>query len=259
MRRHHMYLDIPPTTGTLTAFTLQERMEWVQAPDWHLFVICRHEGILQTSGVTHPFANASALVIAPGSRCRIDRTNDKDPGTHWWWNFRPPSTGQNKVALRSTTLLEGIDFWDPMLRRGFDLIPYSQAHLTATMWNLLLSISETAAEVRGNPALMAVERHIAANLASDLSIGELAQAANLSHNHLIRLFRMEHGMTPTEYIRAERMNRACHLILSTEMPFKEIGVAVGYPNQQHFHNIIKMTFGCAPQDIRLNRDIPKLF
>ncbi len=256
-----MYLDQAPFLGAIASFRISsDRMDWIQPPENYLLAVVCHEGVLQISGVSQPFGKDSALIFPPGARCRITRTDSGFPGAHWWFNFRPSDTGQFKVALSTVTpVADTVQFWNPMMKRGFDMSPYTRTTLQATMWNLLWTISENAAKVSTNSTLEAVEKHIVENLAGQLPISELADLAGLSHNHLIRVFRSEHGMTPTEYIRAERMNRACHLILSSEMSFKQIGVAVGYPNPQHFHNIIKQTFGCSPQDIRSNRSIPKIF
>jgi len=259
MKYHYLYLDESLELKTTNGFYFWKKMEWIQSPEWYLLAVVRHEGILQVAGTTYPFAAGSVIVVPPGSRCRIEGALPETRGRHWWFNFRPSASGLHKVAVATVTGLgDRIEHWAELLTKSAELATYTKGCAAGTLWAIMWDICENAAEVRCHPALVTVERHVNDNLAASLSVADLAEAASLSHNHLIRLFREEHGMTPTEYIRAQRMNKACQLLLATDLAVKEIGQRVGYSNAQHFHTLVKQTFGCSPQDIRTHRSIPEI-
>lgn len=250
-----MYLDEEPSFGPVTGFGRDSRfLEWIQPPAWYLVAVVFHEGVLQVGGETIPFDAGSVLLIEPSSRCRIERTAENEDITHFWVNFLPSSTGMHLVALpRVSNLGEDLDFWNKTFRDALDVMPFTKRHLHVAAWSLLWSISQNAANLRRNPYVAAAERFVGQNLGAALNVGSVAQAIQISHNHLIRLFREELGLTPSEYIRSQRVRQACQLLLSTSDPIKEIGQRVGYPDPKHFHRVMVASVGCGPAELRRDR------
>jgi AraC-like DNA-binding protein len=65
------------------------------------------------------------------------------------------------------------------------------------------------------------------NLASDITLEDMAAAARLSRFHFLRLFTSAHGRTPTAFLRELRMRRALALLGSTTLGVSEIAARVG--------------------------------
>jgi AraC-like DNA-binding protein len=65
------------------------------------------------------------------------------------------------------------------------------------------------------------------NLASDITLEDIAAAARLSRFHFLRLFTSAHGRTPTAFLRELRMRRALALLGSTTLGVSDIATRVG--------------------------------
>ncbi len=83
--------------------------------------------------------------------------------------------------------------------------------------------------------------------ARPLSVGELAQAVNLSPSYLTRLFRTELGVSPARYDREARLDLARDLIDTSFLTVKEVMAAAGWSDPSHFCREFKRKFGEAPR------------
>src|SRR4029453_722281 len=63
---------------------------------------------------------------------------------------------------------------------------------------------------------------IRSNLSHDLSLGELARAANLSPFYFARLFKQSTGIAPHGYVMARRVERAKELLRNGMVPIVEV-------------------------------------
>lgn len=74
--------------------------------------------------------------------------------------------------------------------------------------------------------------------------------SNLSHAQLCRVVKNRTGYTPQQYIKNLRLTYAYDLILSTNMHFEEIALAVGYSSFSHFATSFKERFGISASNLR---------
>jgi len=84
-------------------------------------------------------------------------------------------------------------------------------------------------------------------LASDLSLNQLAMAANVSPFHFARLFKNTTGLAPHKFVLRLRLERAKRLIASRQLPLTDIALAVGFFDQAHFTNVFRRAFGMTPK------------
>src|SRR5947207_3752853 len=66
------------------------------------------------------------------------------------------------------------------------------------------------------------------------SVSELAQEVHLSPAHLQRLFKQETGVHLSDLLCEHRLQKAAHLLSSTDMEVKEIAYVVGYGHHSSF-------------------------
>jgi two-component system, response regulator YesN len=92
--------------------------------------------------------------------------------------------------------------------------------------------------------------YIAKNLTKNLSREEIAARIGLNPDYLSRVFKKETGMSPVEWIVAERLEYARSLLLKTDLSVGDIAVQVGYSNFSHFSAIFKKRFGLNPRDFK---------
>ncbi len=88
------------------------------------------------------------------------------------------------------------------------------------------------------------------NLCEPLQLDRLARVANLSHSHFHASFQKETGHSPLEYLIKLRMDRACHLLASTERPIKEIAAEVGYEDPLYFSRAFRTHRHTSPTEYR---------
>jgi transcriptional regulator GlxA family with amidase domain len=83
-----------------------------------------------------------------------------------------------------------------------------------------------------------------------LDLAQLARAANVSERHFSRSFRRAYGETPYQYLLSRRMERARHLLRSTDMQVAEICLAVGFASVGSFTTTFRRHVGITPMDYR---------
>jgi AraC-like DNA-binding protein len=83
-----------------------------------------------------------------------------------------------------------------------------------------------------------------------LTLDDMARAAGLSPNHLLRTFKQVFGQTPYQYLVATRLARARHLLEHTEQPVTEICLAVGFTSLGAFSWLFRQRVGVSPAEYR---------
>lgn len=84
------------------------------------------------------------------------------------------------------------------------------------------------------------------NLARELSLGEFAHFVNLSVWRVCHVFRAEVGMSPIQYLRVLRMEKATYLLETSFLSVKEITHSVGLNDESHFVRDFKKVYGVPP-------------
>jgi AraC family transcriptional regulator len=98
--------------------------------------------------------------------------------------------------------------------------------------------------------IIRVVESIRANLQNDLDLDERAREVNLSTSRLRHLFKTETGLSPAQYLKKLRMEKAKELGDDTFMRVKEIMNAVGLSNSSHFTHNFKRAHGLTPTECR---------
>ena len=102
-------------------------------------------------------------------------------------------------------------------------------------------------------ALNLTRAHIREHLDRAVPSSELCRIACMSASKLTRLFKQAEGMTPQEYARTLRMERACELLGDTDLSMAEIAARLGFARQGSFSEAFKERFGATPQEFRALR------
>jgi AraC-like DNA-binding protein len=102
-------------------------------------------------------------------------------------------------------------------------------------------------------AFEAVCTHIDRHYAQPLTIVRLARLARLSPYHFIRAFKTATGVTPHQYLRTRRIERAKELLVTTAFPVTEICDQVGFQSLGSFSTLFRRLTGETPAEFRAAR------
>ncbi|MGY4691462.1 AraC family transcriptional regulator [Salibacterium sp. K-3] len=92
------------------------------------------------------------------------------------------------------------------------------------------------------------------HLDKKLTLKILADQVYLSESHLSLLFRQHLKMAPMEYVRTVRMQKARELLLTTNMPLKQIAETIGIDDQSQLSRSFRQTVGVSPAEYRRKGD-----
>jgi len=95
-----------------------------------------------------------------------------------------------------------------------------------------------------------VKEHILKNPDVHYSIDELAHLVGTNAFKLKQGFKYIYGSSIHRFVQDERMQRARHLLLETDISIRKICIMTGYKNQSNFATAFKRKFGYPPSSLR---------
>ncbi len=95
-------------------------------------------------------------------------------------------------------------------------------------------------------------KYIHNNIYDTISVDTLASVACVTTSHFIRLFVKAIGMSPLQYINRKKIDRAELLLITEEIPIKEIAYNLGYSDNSYFIRLFKKITGITPMVYRKN-------
>ena len=101
--------------------------------------------------------------------------------------------------------------------------------------------------------LAAVKAHVAANLAAEIHLDELAALAGLSPAHFSRAFRQQTGLSPYAWLIAQRVAAAMRLLAETDWPIARVAREAGFGTAAHFSTRFRRDAGASPAQWRAAR------
>ncbi len=105
------------------------------------------------------------------------------------------------------------------------------------------------------PYLKRARRYIEANLHEDLSMNDIVDSSGVSRRSLEMAFRKLRGVSPIEYLRQMRLEKASKLLSSTDWPIHQVREAVGYRRASAFSCDFRKRFGISPMSARKNAHV----
>jgi len=92
--------------------------------------------------------------------------------------------------------------------------------------------------------------YIRKNLGQHLDIDMLANKCCMSKDHFIRVFKNAMGLTPNVYVTTKKMERAELMLVTTNLPVKQVADEMGYEDYSYFNRLFKKSTGMTPQQYR---------
>ncbi|MBB6634578.1 response regulator [Cohnella thailandensis] len=84
----------------------------------------------------------------------------------------------------------------------------------------------------------------------ELTVQSIADEVRLHPVYLSKIFKLETGMSISDYLHRCRMDRACYLLSNTMGRVYEITAELGFQNPNYFARVFRRQFGMTPQEYR---------
>jgi AraC family transcriptional regulator len=103
-----------------------------------------------------------------------------------------------------------------------------------------------------------VRAFIDENLHRTIHTQDLSAVARRSPAHFSRSFKLTFGEPPHAYVVKRRLEKACHLMVTSSASLSEIARSAGFSDQAHFCKLFGRAFGQGPASWRRERDIQEI-
>lgn len=114
------------------------------------------------------------------------------------------------------------------------------------VYDQIITYLEAKRNVKNKELVDKVKEFILSNLSLDLSQERLSEQFYISSSYLRKIFKDESGETIKDFILAERMRSAKHLLANTNVKISDIAERVGYMSGQSFSKAFKLEEGKTP-------------
>ena len=101
-----------------------------------------------------------------------------------------------------------------------------------------------------------VRAFIETNLHRTIHTRDISAVARRSRAHFARSFKQAFGEPPHAYVVRRRLEKACHLMITSAASLSEIALSVGFSDQAHLCKLFKQAFGQSPSSWRRERETP---
>lgn len=99
-----------------------------------------------------------------------------------------------------------------------------------------------------------VADYVESELATDLSIDDMARVACLSPFHFTRAFRTRVGETPHRWLMRRRAERARDMLVNAVLPIAQVATDCGFSSQSHMNDVFRRLDLTTPGKLRATRN-----
>jgi AraC-like DNA-binding protein len=113
--------------------------------------------------------------------------------------------------------------------------------------NIICVKSKNAGE---NTIAYAALQYMLTHYMESLSLDTIAGILNCHPTHLIRCFKKQYGLPPTQMLIKIRLDRACSLLMDPDSSITSIAYSVGFSSASYFCKQFKKNFQYSPKEYR---------
>ena len=136
-------------------------------------------------------------------------------------------------------------------RNDPDMILYRDTMSQALIQHLqLVHLDPATSQFNQKPNLDRLESYIRANLASKLTVGELAKLEQTTPKSLQKAVKNKYHQTVYEWITTLRLERSFLLLRNSSLNLTDIALETGFANQSHWTRLFRRQYGITPGKVR---------
>ncbi len=228
------------------------------------YILRQGEGFFINAGILH-----AVWAENPAEECRLHsivfhpRFVEGSTQSILWLNYVEPLTTD---ASRSCVSLSGAREWEAAALQAIESgwhacaaesegFAFEVREALSKIVFLLQRYSSaekkpSAKRLREAERMKTMLRYIQAFYGEELTLEKIAKSANISANECLRCFRGVIGISPMQYVRQIRLQKASELLALTDLKISAIGALCGFQEMSYFSKAFREQNGCAPSEYR---------
>lgn len=128
-----------------------------------------------------------------------------------------------------------------------DLLPVTPKQFTHSVFD--------SRETRASDLIRTSAHQLRVNSENRISIADAARAVAMSERNFLRRFKQEIGVTPTEFVLRVRLEKACHMLVDTDLPADKIARRTGLGSGDRLAKLFRQHLSMSPTEYRtIERD-----
>lgn len=259
----------------LDALSAEHDQDWKHPPHrhpWYEFNYVSQGGLFTTSaGAEFRIEAGQAYLIPPGVvHSHRHLPGESDDGFCLRWQIVQEEGGAANITADEAEFIQCLSLPRPYalqpdmteglrgLRPEMSLLALQAAFAAwqtglFDAWRAAPSIPREPSQDQGALVVRQTLLFLQAYYANEVRVEDIATALHVSYRNLARLFRRQTGLTVVEKLNDIRVQRAKKLLLETDMPMKQIALAVGLKNEFYFSRLFKQIAMTTPSEFRSHR------
>ena len=108
----------------------------------------------------------------------------------------------------------------------------------------------SAKEIRDGERIKQMLRYMEEHFGEPLTMERVAASASISPSECLRCFHSTIGITPIQYLKQYRIQRAAKLLTESSMKIVDVGTECGFQEMSYFARAFRDMKGCTPSQFR---------
>lgn len=235
--------------------------EFIPIDYWVIHYCISGEGFFQILDKQNHIHPGDIFMIPPHTRNKY-YPDAKNPWSYRWIGLR--GTNVKKVLARCGLSPEHYVIHhkvDPQLESLFEKVydHFQKDHelmALGSAYYLLDYLSNNVRNARldhlspGELYFHSVLNYIHKNYFNNITVSDIAAAANIDRTYVFKLFQKYMDMSPSQYLQHYRLDKACVLLRKSSLSITDIGYAVGFQHSPYFTKLFTQYMGVTPSEYR---------
>lgn len=266
---HHLQVQVNVCTFTVVTEGYVLPMRTV--PDWNFIFNCQGKLVWEIDGQAHPLAKGDLVIVPPGVSHRAWSTTAKTKilsihvmpmlpdGQDAFVLLPPPRLLTVQAGSRLMGYLKGAS--DEWTHFGQNAAPTCRLYQAG--WARLIVLELLREHCRIDPAMPTVDplildilKLLEKHACQTVTLPTLAKAVGYTAQHVNRLFSRVLGVTPLQYHRRLKIEKAAQMLAQTALSVQGVASEVGIEDAAYFSRLFSQHFGQSPQTYRNASESP---
>ena len=226
----------------------------IRYSDYSAHFILEGKGVYMLEGKEYHLGRGEGFLITPGAACTYT-ADEREPWKYIYASFRgiDDTTLVHNAGLDEKNVTFSFDANDiePMLYAMHSAGKKNEARgYDVTGWFLIIMSRLIANNIQKPTTeegyIQRLKQYVEDNYPFPITVASMASHVGFERSYLYRIFMHGVGMSPSDYLRKFRLERAAELLKDGRLSVTEVAEAVGFSDISHFHRAFRNQYGTTP-------------